>query len=133
MRIHLQTIFELEFYQRELSPSITKEMRRIVLVRRYFCRRGKYLLNYDWLKLYKAIYDFKLLFRFKYNMTSKTLSADYIPRPYRWGNQMKFFQFYLKLLTKFKWNELDLRQVMFYLNKAKRSCYLGLITQNKKK
>lgn len=83
--------------------------------------------------LYKTIYDFKLIFKFKYNILTKDLTAEYIPYSLRWLNQMQFFQFYLKLLTKFKWYQLPQKQLINYLIKAKRSCYLSLINQNKKK
>jgi hypothetical protein len=102
------------------------------MVRRFFCFRGIYQKDYNWALLYKAIYDFKLIFRFKYNLLSQTITADYVPAQYRWLNQMRFFRFYLKLLKRFKWHELPQKQLFGYINKAKRSCYLGLL-RNKKK
>lgn len=83
--------------------------------------------------MYKAIYDFRLLFKFKYNMITKILTADYVPRQYRWSNQMRFFQFYLKLFQRAKWYDLPLKKLLIYVNRAKRYCYLGLVKQKKKK
>lgn len=106
---------------------------KISLVRRFFCKKGVYLKDYDWTVLYKAIYDFKLLFKFKYNMVTKALTADYVPRQYRWLNQMRFFQFYIKLFQRARWYQLPLKRLFLYINKAKRYCYAGLIQQKKKK
>lgn len=83
MRIHLQTVFELEHYARKSFPQISNECRRIVVVRRFFCNRGVYQKNFNWATLYKAVYDFKLIFRFKYNLVSKIITADYVPAQYR--------------------------------------------------
>lgn len=126
-------MFELEHYARKSFPSISKEHRRVVVVRRFFCNRGVYQKDFNWAILYKAIYDFKLIFRFKYNLLSKTITADYVPAQYRWLNQMRFFRFYLKLLKRFKWHEMPLRQLFTYVNKAKRSCYTGLLRNKKRK
>lgn len=126
-------MFEVEFTLPVNKPRIKNEHKKIMLVKRFFCRRGVYFKDYDWVLLYKALFDFKLLFRFKYNMASKTLTADYIPRHYRWFNQMRFFQFYTKLFQRGKWFELPLKYLFIYINRAKRYCYNGLIKQKKKK
>ena len=121
-------MFEVEIYKRFNLPSIQIELKKLIIVKRYFCKRGKYLLNYNWLELYKVISDFKLIFKFKYNLINKTINADYVPKPFRWQNNMRFFKFYLKLFTKFKWTQLQLKQIIQFLNKTKRSCYLGLVS-----
>ena len=125
-------MFELDFLTKRNYPVIANEYKRLMVVKRFFCKRGVYMRDYNWVILYRAIYDFKLLFKFKYNLNSQTLTADYVPRPYRWQNQMRFFQFYLKLFKRFKWHEIPLKQLFIYINKAKRSCYYGLIKQKKK-
>lgn len=126
-------MFELEYYARKSFPQVSAEQKRLVVVRRFFCNRGVYHRDFNWSLLYKAIYDFKLIFRFKYNLISKTITADYVPMQYRWSNQMRFFRFYLKLLKRFKWHEIPLRQLFGYVNKAKRSCYAGLLQTKKQK
>lgn len=131
MRIHLWTMFNVDFTFRNNTPKIINEHRRVMFVRRFFCKRGTYLKEYKWIDLYRAISDFKLIFKFKYNMTNKSLTADYIPRQFRWFNQMRFFQFYLKLFQRVQWYQLPLKRLFIYINKAKRHCYKGLIQQNK--
>lgn len=76
-------MFELEYCARRTFPQVSNECRRVVVVRRFFCNRGVYHKDFNWAILYKAIYDFKLIFRFKYSLLTKTITADYVPAQYR--------------------------------------------------
>lgn len=108
---------------------ISREARRTVFIRKYFNKRGHRAPKYSWLDLYKAIQDFKMIFQLSYDLRSGLLKPKYIVSNLRWFNQMRFLQLYLKFLRRIKWYELPLRRLFFYLNKAKRLCYLGLVQQ----
>lgn len=105
------------------------DLTRGLLTKRYFYRRGHRPQRFNWLVLYKAISDFKLLFRLSFDLRTNRLEPQYVSPAMRWANQMRFFQLYLRFLKRVKWFELPLRRVFFFLGKAKRMCYLGLVNQ----
>lgn len=104
-----------------------RDYKQIKVTKKYFFKHGHNLIQYDWFSLYWALKGFKLMFKFKYNLKAQQLSASYIPYKKRWANQMGFLKFYIKLLKRFKWSDFEPKKLTFFLRKAKRACYTGLL------
>lgn len=117
----------VDFYQPQRRYIVMNDYRRSRIASKYFIKNGRNMRNYPWIKLYIAIKEFPLIFKFKYNYRSKTLGANFVPYKFRWLNQMRFMMFYLKLIRGFKWSVFEPKKLTFLLKKAKKACYLGLV------
>lgn len=104
-----------------------RDYKQAKVSKKYFYKNGHNKVTYDWFTLFWAIREFKLMFRFKYNLQAQQLSAAFVPRHQRWANQMGFLKFYLKLFKRMKWHEFEPRKLTSFLRKAKRACYSGLL------
>lgn len=76
-------MFLPEHWQVNYDRNVPLELRRIMVTKRYFCKRGRYLQDYDWLGLFQLIQDFKMVLAVKYNFSTKLLACEYVSRNYR--------------------------------------------------
>ena len=113
-------MFEIEFTKLRLRSKIPYDYKKAIFIKRFFCKRGVYVKWFNWISLYKSIQDFKLIFKFKYSLETKTISAVYIPKGLRWFNQMKFLQLYIKIFKNIKWKNIPIKKTFLLCLKIKK-------------
>lgn len=62
---------------------ISRDLRRGLLTKKYFYKRGHRPAKFDWLSLYKAIADFKLIFRLSFELHSGKIKPQYVAKTAR--------------------------------------------------
>lgn len=101
----------------------------ILLTRKYFCKKGYINYNFNWIKVYYLLRRFILIFKFSYNLKTKSMELKYIVDEKQLENKFHFFKLFIKLNKNLRWFFLDLNKVFYALHNIRKGCMRALISQ----